>query len=399
MSHMKIFNRLYMSLPGLLIAMIALSGCARFEPVSVVADAGVPDGPWMPLHVPDDLPAPRESVTISGQALHRYDTDLQSFVSGGTSPTNPIRTTITQEDNTELLVWSVLELRVEENAALRVEGSRPLLIVAKELVDIKGNIDASSTKNYSQVGAGANRPGCAEAQLGDDDGGGGAGSGGGGFQGTGGSGGDGDADDSNGDGQAPGGAGGAPQGVPEIISGGCPGTIGASNISIQGGPGGLGGDGGGAIEIVSYISIAISGELDSCGEGGRGALPFGGAGGGGSGGYIGLDAPLITLDAKAILAANGGGGGEGGGTSNAGSDGQDGYPGSDPAFGGGGSADFGADGGNGSSLESLDGESVTQLANVGGGGGGGGAGYILVRTRDLVDNGATVSPPRTDIPE
>jgi hypothetical protein len=169
--------------------------------------------------------------------------------------------------------------------------------------------------------------------------------------------------------QAPGGAGGSASGTAELVPlrGGCA----ASGGVIVGG---------GAIQLSSRKSIDVTGVIDV--NGGMGGPEQTYVYGGGAGGGILLEAPLITLGPEAKLLANGGGGAScsaGGIVSETLS----------PSTGGGSSDTYCGAGGNGAAagVEATPGATApyTNSASVmflSGGGGGGGLGYVRINTRD-----------------
>jgi hypothetical protein len=98
-------------------------------------------------------------------------------------------------------------------------------------------------------------------------------------------------------GKAAGGMGGSPAGDDELVPlvGGCPG--GAPSIVSAGG----------ALQLMSRISIDVSGAITVDGQSG------GDSSGGGAGGGLLLEAPVITVEGTAFVLARGGGGGSGNG--------------------------------------------------------------------------------------
>lgn len=289
----------------------------------------------------------------------------------------------------DVALVTVNSLTVAEDARLRIYGTRPIILLARGPVTIRGVIDvggvcvpgSSGTCLLPAPGGGrgsagqTKASGCGPGQdaAGDEilttpEGGGG----GGGLGTAGAKGGD-------GDGMRPGGAGG------EIAA--CPG---ATLVPLEGGSGGgqgggttlmgggMGGAGGGAIQITSLDRIAIvassgkqAGIYAGGGGGKAGNLGMGG-GGGGSGGAILLEAPVVVLD-RATLAANGGGGGEGNGFA----DGEDARFGASPAEGGGMGPTAGGGGGAKGSLPEP-GSGGGGGGTDGGGGGGGAVGLIRI---------------------
>jgi len=272
---------------------------------------------------------------------------------------------------------------IEGGHTLRAHGSRPLAIVSLADVNITGTIDVSSRRN--SPGAGANPRACNLAPATKTGGAGGS------FAGVGGSGG------------PPGTLSGVSPALPPISSppmvlrGGCQGQSGASAQAASG-AGGAGGAGGGALGIIAS-NIKIDGHINASGAGGQGGPAHGqtGAGGGGSGGMIVLDASpsdAVILEGRVQLWANGGGGGQGGTTQLAG---EDGAISTAPGLGAHGTASSlssssGADGGAGSVGVNLAGQDAIHDGRLGGGGGGGGggAGWIIGVT---MNDPTEVSPP------
>jgi hypothetical protein len=266
---------------------------------------------------------------------------------------------------------------------MRATGSKPLVLVATNLIEISGELDASS-KRGSARGPGAEPAGCVAITPTA------AGGGPGGTHG------------------GRGGAGGAGAGAvtpsalvrPPAFEPGCAGTQGARSA---GGQGGAGGAGGGAVFLIAPM-IRIDGTLNASGAGGSGGTSTGttvvGGGGGGAGGTLALDAPTVQFGVMARVFANGGGGGEGA----AGAPGT-GAPGADPtattagtrAAGGTGIYTIEGDGGGGSVGANLDGLGGGGGTNAGGGGGGG-AGTIWILTTPIIEVGAIVSPAPTAAP-
>jgi hypothetical protein len=272
-------------------------------------------------------------------------------------------------------VVSVDHLIVSDGATLRGIGTLPLAIVSWGSIDISGTLDVSSvTGDMPGPGAGANSPNCRGGAGGPQDGApsndGDGGGGGGGFGDAGGAGGNGEG------GLAAGGAGGLPHALadPPLVEGGCAGadSVGASGVRAQGG------DGGGGILLVARLDLVVTGVIHAGGAGGEGATlgDQGGGGGGGSGGMIKLEAGSVTIDASAVLAANGAQGG-GGNDNNDALPGQDGQPDLSAATSNN-NEGMGTDGGDGGVLGATIGESALQSTR-GGGGGGGGVGYIVYR--------------------
>lgn len=293
-------------------------------------------------------------------------------------------------EGTDACVLVVGNMGVGPGSTLRVEGSRPLIVVASGNITIGGELDASAVGPES--GAGGFRGGVQDRVDGDGLGGGMAGEhiesfddgggGGGGLCGFGGGGGDG--------GAAAGGEGGdrAPtMWRLEPLVGGSGGGRGRGAF-LAGGTSnaGLGGAGGGAIQLSAQGSIAVSGAILVGGGGGLGgdvqgggSVNWGSGGGGGSGGAILLEAPVV--DVSGFLNAAGGGGGAVGNNTGRGGGGMDGHDtvdraaGGIPAMGGSGA------GGIGGGARVLDGEAGESImgGSRNGGGGGGASGCILIR--------------------
>ena len=252
-------------------------------------------------------------------------------------------------------------------------GSRAVVIVSTSTIVIAGHVDVAG--HLGQTSPGFDESRCAIHMPASK-----AGGAGGSFQGRGGRGGDGD----------PGTATTAEPERPAAFRAGCPGQPGGRNPEMPSAPGG-------AIYLISpqTIDIADAGWIDASGAGGRGGQVQQGGVGGASGGFIGLDAPSITLSG-AILAC-GGGGGEGGGSSLTGESGTSATPDMITGQGGVGASNFGGDGGNGGSQPEIfggQGMPAQQGTGGGGGGGGGGAGYIVVTGGSSISNG-TIAPPPT----
>ena len=269
------------------------------------------------------------------------------------------------------------------DAPLRAVGTKPLVLVAADSIDVPTSIDVGSRQPPTEpIGAGS-APGaaCTSGEIPGNSGGGAGGS----FLGRGGTGGNG----------ASATAGGGVPGValdpPKVLRGGCPGQNGHAFVGADTG---FGGHGGGAVFLIAGNSITVGGTLNAGGAGGggggnRGSDPRAGGGGGGAGGMIGLDAPHVMV--TGTLIANGGGGGEGNGSANPGGSGMDAD--STTAAAGGGNETTGGDGGAGSSGAANSSGLSGLNASGGGGGGGGGAGLILAPATAIL--GPSVSPAAT----
>jgi hypothetical protein len=165
-----------------------------------------------------------------------------------------------------------------------------------------------------------------------------------------------------------------------IFRGGCPGTGDKEDSDDLNDPG----PGGGSVYLIAQTRIAVNGTINASGAGGASHEGLDPGAGGGSGGFIGLDAPEINGIGE--IFANGGGGGGGGGGDTRGNAGSKSTSYDQVGQGGDGfyegPNDGGGDGGNGSigpALNGLNGGSSTRT----GGGGGGGAGWIYIRTDTL----------------
>jgi hypothetical protein len=270
------------------------------------------------------------------------------------------------------------------SSSLRAIGTRPLVLVASDTINVPTSIDVGSHRLPTEsLGASADpTSGCNAGTPPVTAGGTSGGGAGGSLVGAGGNGGSG-----SGAGGGTGGAHGTAPGIGTILRGGCPGQEGA------GAGKGSRGHGGGAVFLIAGKNINVGGTIEAGGEGGAGATgASSGGGGGGAGGMIGLDAPIITV--TGTLIANGGGGGEGGNSTTAGNAGADAVV-TTSAPGGSGSTATGGDGGNGSAgaAGGSGGSGLDGGANAGGGGGGGGgAGLIKGPPASL---GNKVSPAAT----
>lgn len=268
------------------------------------------------------------------------------------------------------------------NSPLRAVGTKPLVLVAADSIDVPTSIDVGSRQPPTEpVGAGSDPLACTSGAM-PGNGGGGAG---GSFLGRGGFGGNGASA------TAGGGVPGMTSSPPTVLRGGCPGQDGFAFVYANTGNGG---HGGGAVFLIASKSITVGGTINAGGAGGegggnRGSDPRAGGGGGGAGGMIGFDAPQVTV--TGMLVANGGGGGEGNGTTNPGGRGMDAD--STSAAAGGGNETIGGDGGAGSSGAANGSGSNGLNASGGGGGGGGGAGLIQAPATAIL--GPSVSPAPT----
>lgn len=333
---------------------------------------------------PNALPSPSLAIELL-DGDYTFATDEPMWTGPGT-PDMPSYVVVSQDD-VELLVLSIDSLVIGATSSLRFTGSRPVMIVAWDDIDITGRIDVSSYPGDGSEAAGSPYGSCvATVSPGD-----GVGGTGGAMQGGGGAGGPSEGT------AGPGGPGGI--GVPAFPRGGCPGSDGANADSLLG----RGGRAGGAVVLAALDTLTITGGIYAGGEGGGGGkmtdvVNYGG-GGGGSGGLIVLQADTLRLMGSADLMAKGGGGGGGGGLAGQGDVGGAGYA---PAAargnwsaGGTGGTEGGGNGGVGgpNPANGLNGGSGNAGANGGGAGGGGGAGFILLRTPSLtLDGTETIMP-------
>ncbi len=293
-------------------------------------------------------------------------------------------------------IFSFKSLLVSTNGAIRIVGSKPLVLVASGDITVNGVIDGqgqcSSTVGVGGGGAGG-APKAGNGGAGGGVGGGGAGlvvvpggggGGGGGFGDVGGAG-AGTSTNAN-----AGGAAGPLFGdftvSDPVLSGGGGGGAGGGVVA-----GGAGGSGGGAVQIATNANVRIGGsavlQVGGC-HGNRST--GGGGGGGGAGGLVFIEARTIDLSSGATLAANGGAGAGGNG-----SDGDDGSPDEDAAQGGsaGGNGSDGGDGGHTGSLFGRPGQTPGN-SDTTGGGGGGAVGRIALKSKSgmVATGGVTLSP-------
>jgi hypothetical protein len=246
-----------------------------------------------------------------------------------------------------------------------VTGTRPLVLVASEVITIAGTLDVGSHRDPVNIGPGSPASECMSGKTPETENAGGGGGAGGSFMTKGGDGGNGDADDKDADAGRAGDA----SLLPSKLRAGCPGQAGAQG-------GGAFGHGGGALYLLAGESIT-GGRIDASGGGGVEGGPRSGGSGGGSGGMVVLYAPSISL---ASINANGGGGASGANTPNSGDSGEDADV-TMPLSAASGGDGAGGDGGDGY-VTGTDARSGTGGAQtVGGGGGGGGAGSIRANVK------------------
>jgi hypothetical protein len=352
-------------------------------------DAIVCDPAWTPINF--ELCAagePSAALTLGG-GLWTYDTDSGVLTAPDSTTSEPSSAMV--ELDPPVRVLHVEGFALQGGAELELAGVHPLIIASASTIAIDGFVDAASI--VDEGAAGAQPPACDSSAPGPggDNAGGAGGGGGGGNQAPGGDGGTGDTNNAPTDG----GVGGGIVGEPATPRGGCRGGAGGEGDADEA-PGGAGG---GAVQLsaAERIDLGTTALIAASGGGGIGGDDDdGGGGGGGSGGFIGLDAPEVNIAASARVIANGGGGG-GGAATGAGGNGdsesdsempaQGGPPGTAPTF------SSAGPGGDGGSLASPGGESVTAQPTRGNGGGGGGVGYVLIwSSGGDIDAASIISP-------
>lgn len=287
----------------------------------------------------------------------------------------------------DVVVASVTELSLGADSALFVTGSRPVIVVAFESLQIAGDVVVEPPPEDLGELCDAGR-GDQGARTTYDLG---PGGGGGGFGEAGGSGGDGSPDGAPAGGDANGNEALSP------LRGGCGGGDGGnSGQNDDVGAGGDGGNGGGALQLTAR-TIDIQGRLFAPGGGGQGpqqGFDFddicddAGGGGGGSGGAILIEGQSVTLASESVVAVNGGGGGggcNGGGVD----DSRNGQPGRGLGNGSGAENQNSNRGGDGAQGSTPAEDGFSEDAAGGSGGGGGGLGRIRINTADrgLINDG------------
>lgn len=257
---------------------------------------------------------------------------------------------VSQLGGLDAMVLSFRDLDISGGATLRLTGSRPAIIVADGNVRVLGDLLAESGAQAC-AGGGAGGDGAAAA-----------GAGGGAYGSVGAAGGTGFVSPSAG-------AGGSPEGSPDLkpLRGGCAGGPGSSAAPAA--------VGGGAVQISANGTLTVVGTVTAPGAGGRGGVIYGGGGGGSSGGAVLLEAQQLVLVDGAAVTANGGSGGQGGGITTTGQDGAAGAQRTATPAAGGDSPTTGASGGNGAA-GSVGATGGGDNAASGGGGGGGGVGRL-----------------------
>lgn len=362
---------------------VAVSACS-FEQGTLPGDGGTgtPDGPCAWSYTPTNfdpctLPPPGGLTVTEDSRLDTTGTTLPKY-------------TVTQSDGTTITVLHLSSLTVEPGVTMTMTGAGVVFAVEGE-ARVDGTIVAEGGTDlpaHCDTARGSTGTDSQDAQNGG--GGGGGGAAGADDGGTGG----------KGSGVTPGAAGARGRKMTSTLSplrGGCPGGTGGRAAGT--GVAAVGGRGGGALQLSSNTKVTVNGLLDAAGRGGAGgtAAHIGG-GGGGSGGGLLLEAPAIRLGLGARLCADGGSGGEGGGVTVSGNEGV-----RSPCTAianartarTGNSA--GGDGGSGGFVGSTSGQGGGDATSSGGGGGGGGGvGWIRVKSPDLDNGGAIITPSRLD---
>ncbi len=282
---------------------------------------------------------------------------------------------VTLPDQSRVSLFVVKSLRIEASTVMNTYEHLPIVIVALDTITLLGSVLVQPG-----TAGGAYNSGTQARVKGQGPGGGAAGTtdaagGGGSFCGTGGR--------------------GATEGT---AAGGKAKTYGsAALVPLQGGSAGGTGElvdskGGGAIQFVAGTSFLLgpSAYINAGGSGGvNGGANHQEASGGGSGGAILIEAPMVTL--SGVLAANGAGGGQGDGDSGANASADDQVAlGGHRSF----SGIVPSVGGNGSAARTINGSDGTDTSGYAAGGGGGGSGWIRVNSQSgqLDTTKATLSP-------
>jgi len=321
-----------------------------------------------PSNLPATLAIPTGLQTITQSVNSTFDTDTMAFTTpiGGDAGA-PVAMHVTLSDGRQATVLFFERYSLATGMSLVVRGQLPLILAANDTMVIDGTISTAPSPTNEWYGGGApgpsmpargglcalnncmggGQPGSTNAALE-------IGSGGGAFCGLGGAG-----SILGPDAGAPP-AGGLAYGVPELVPlvGGASGGSASSAVNQMN-------HGGGGIELLAGNSLTIdSNAVINMGGGGDSEAY---AIGGGSGGGILLEAPIVNL--KGALAASGA---SGSAYHGAGLNGAIGLTG---AVGGGNGI-----GGVGSSATSINGGAGTVMTTANFGGGGGGAGRIRINT-------------------
>ncbi|MFN0250450.1 MAG: hypothetical protein ACKV2T_26455 [Kofleriaceae bacterium] len=254
----------------------------------------------------DDAANATELVLV-GEAT--IDTDAGT-ITDTIGAKSPLTQTLT---SSPVPVFVVIAKSIATNK-ITVTGSRALALVADGIIAIDGHIAVDAKSDVAGPGAMLDEVGCrggnsAQGTSGSP------GAGGGGFGSAGGAGG------SGGKPAVAGATGGAVSGNLELapLRGGCPGGHPGGRTLDTNANASDPGAGGGAIQIVSNTSIRLGadGFISANGGGGKGSStpvfcvsdgPCGDGEGGGSGGGILLEAPVVEMAGTSGLTANGGAG-------------------------------------------------------------------------------------------
>ncbi len=292
---------------------------------------------------------------------------LSGTLDGSTGRINGIDASAMNIDYKLVNGIAVFRGRLLAIGGLKLQGTVPIQLLSDGPLTVDGTLDATGSCGIGSpelAGAGGGNGGLTSGTTGALIGGGVGGPGGGGGGGWGGVGGA----------TGAGALGGISTDDPTVITlrGGAGGGAGAGSTTFQGG------GGGGAIQLISNtsITIAVAGNINAGGCGGRkGTAADDEGGGGGAGGTIVLEAPVVTLASGRVIAVNGGGGGGGGAGATDGGAGQL----SRNAAVGGNAGTTGGPGGAGAAGAIIDG--TAGGAGTLAGGGGGAAGRIRINTR------------------
>jgi hypothetical protein len=364
------------AMPSRWLVLFAIAGCSFTHGQSVGGGSG--DGRPADTHVFLDAPPDAYDAMCFGPKA--YEVCLPGAPTGTMTLSGNLDTSGNEGDScantghvmkmstpaqTLACVVAADTLQVLVGTTASATGDNPLVLLGGSGVTIAGTLDVSSrARTTRQTAANANATTCGSNLTGTDNSQGGGGGAGGSFGTIGGSGSIGNAGGGGAGGQA------AAAAAPTKLVGGCKGGDGGA-----GGTGGTGADSGGAVEIVSHMSLTISGAVNASGAGGDGGSnQKAGGGGGGSGGMIVLDAQTYIVTGSVF--ADGGGGGGGGSQNTAGTGGDDATMLGMVANGGPGAAGAGATGGAGA-YSNIGAVSPSNAPGGGGGGGGGGGAGII----------------------
>ncbi len=290
----------------------------------------------------------------------------------------------------DVVVLNLAALTILQTGSLTIHGTLPLIILVSGTASIAGPVSfMASNTGVVLCSSGAITDG---QSVGFGAGAGGGGGGGGGYGEVGASGGGGSSSASGSAGGAPGMAGAMDSGTTLTpLRFGCPGGFGGRGGSMTAI---FGGAGGGALQISAQTRIEISGPIAANGAGGKSLSTLNdGAGGGGTGGSILLEAPGIDFAPTGFLCANGGGGGASG---NGGTAGDNGFCNFNAAAGGTSTSTSasGTGGKGGAGSGNPAGAGTAGLSSGGGGGGGGGGvGRIRIRTHGPATGTSGLSSP------